>query len=196
GRACAADIGLSYMLGLATVGVAATLALVAGFGLSYATILVIAAAIVAVAAGFAVRLGRPLPRQRGELPGRPRTLGDYLTVVCAVLGVLIGIAVLRAFRNQPLVAWDAWSFWMPKAKAIYYFGGLDEQLFRTLGAPSYPLFVPALDAMVFRFIHSTDESALAIQNWFLFVGFLGAAAAILGRIARKSLIGVFIVVAA
>jgi hypothetical protein len=194
-RAFATDLGFSYMLGVASVGVAATLVLIAGFGLSYASILLTAGAIVVASAGFAVLRGRPLPRTRGEFDLHPRTIGDYVGLACAALTLLLALSVLRAFHNQPLIAWDAWNFWIPKARAIYYFGGLDEQLFRTLDAPSYPLFVPALDAMVFRFTHSTDETTLAVQNWFLFVGFLGAAAAILGRTTRKVLIWIFILVA-
>ena len=41
-------------------------------------------------------------------------------------------AFFRAARLQSLQAFDAWAFWVPKAKAIYFFGGLDEQVFTTL----------------------------------------------------------------
>ena len=47
-------------------------------------------------------------------------------------------ALFRAARLQSLQAYDAWAFWVPKAKAIYFFGGLDEQVFTTAPGPSYP----------------------------------------------------------
>ena len=43
-------------------------------------------------------------------------------------------ALFRSARLQSLQAFDAWAFWVPKAKAIYFFGGLDEQIFTTAPA--------------------------------------------------------------
>ena len=56
-----------------------------------------------------------------------------------------------ARRASPGLYWfDAWSFWVPKAKAIYFFGGLDEEFFTELPGASYPLLVPVLDAAAFH----------------------------------------------
>ncbi len=96
---------------------------------------------------------------------------------------------------QPLVSYDGWSFWVPKAKAIYFFGGLDHQLFTSLPGPSYPLLVPALQAMDFRFMGSADASALTLQYWLLFVGFLLTAAALLRRVAPAWLVWLFLALA-
>jgi hypothetical protein len=68
---------------------------------------------------------------------------------------------------------------VPKAKAIYFFGGLDPQLFRTLPGPSYPLLVPALQALDFRLMGAADATTIAVQYWFLLAGFVFAAAGLL-----------------
>ena len=182
-----AHLGLAYMLGLAAVGVLATLALVAGFGLSFGTVLVLVAVVVAVGTVVAWVRHSPRPHALGSIRA-PRTLGEVLAAAGAASTALVALAMLRGVREQPLVAYDAWDFWVAKAKVIYFFGGIDGHLFSTLPNPSYPLFVPALDAMVFRFVGSADPSALAVQNWFLFVGFVCAAAGILSGIARRGLV--------
>ena len=67
----------------------------------------------------------------------------------AVYGLLVVLyleALFRAGRLAGLSAWDAWAFWVPKAKAIYFFGGLDEQFFREPVNPRYPPLLPALEA--------------------------------------------------
>ena len=184
-------LGISYITGLCAVGVAATLALVAGFGLSTSVVVGLVLAIAACGTAIGLLRHSPFPRARGPL-SVPRSLGDILTALAAAATVLVAFLMFRAFEHQPLLANDAFAFWIPKAKAIYFFGGLDPQLFRTLPAPSYPLFVPALDAMVFRFVHAADTTALEFQYWLLLVGFLGSAAALLRGIARRGLIWLFL----
>jgi hypothetical protein len=77
--------------------------------------------------------------------------------------------------------WDAWSFWIPKAKAIYFFGGLDEQFFTTLPGSSYPPLVPVLDASAFHLMGSPDVVTLHVQYWLFGVGFVWALAGILAE---------------
>jgi len=72
-----------------------------------------------------------------------------------------------------------WRFWVPKAKAIYYFGGLDHQFFTSLPGASYPPLVPALDAAAFEFMGSADSVTLHLMFWFLFAGFIAAVAGVL-----------------
>src|SRR5947208_8869368 len=96
---------------------------------------------VAIAAGL--RLGRRLP----PLPARPRAW-PRVPVLVAVFAALTAVyfeALFRAGRLAGLTEFDAWDFWVPKAKAIYYFGGFHQQFFRELGGPSYPPLVPATE---------------------------------------------------
>ena len=97
----------------------------------------------------------------------------------AALVVVYLEALFRAGRLAGLSAWDAWSFWVPKAKAIYYFDGLDEQFFRELPNATYPPLVPALEAAAFEFMGSADVVTLHLQFWFLACGFVAAVAGLL-----------------
>ena len=88
-------------------------------------------------------------------------------------------ALFRAARLESLSAWDAWAFWVPKAKAIYYFGGLDAQFFSELPNSTYPPLLPALDASTFQFMGSPDVVSLHLQFWFFLCGFTAAIVGIL-----------------
>ena len=167
--------GLAYMLGVALMGVVLSLELVLGIPFSFVSIVLTC---VLLAAG-AIGLRRPLARWRPHLPpGRVRGIGP-VSVAFGVLVIVYLEALFRAGRLAGLSAWDAWAFWVPKAKAIYYFGGLDEQFFRELANPSYPPLVPALEAAAFHFMGSADVVTLHLQFWFLACGFVGAVASVL-----------------
>ena len=99
------------------------------------------------------------------------------------IGVVVAFLLLdlRLARVLPLGSYDGWWFWIPKAKGIYYYGGLDEQLLRSLPEQAAPLFIPSLQAIDFRFMGSTQAVPLALQYWALFAAFGCAAAAILRR---------------
>ena len=167
--------GLAYMLGVALVGVVLSLELVLGIPFSFASI-VLTCVVLAV---VSLALRAPLARWRPPLPAqRSRGIG----LVAVAFGVLVVVyleALFRAGRLAGLSAWDAWAFWVPKAKAIYFFGELDEQFFRELANPSYPPLVPALEAAAFHFMGSADAVTLHLQFWFLACGFVAAVASLL-----------------
>ena len=167
--------GLAYMLGVALVGVVLSLELVLAIPFSFASVVLTCALLGAGAVG----LRRPLSRWLPHLPPeRMRGIGP-VSVAFGVLVVVYLEALFRAGRLAGLSAWDAWAFWVPKAKAIYYFGGLDEQFFSELANPSYPPLVPALEAAAFHFMGSTDVVTLHLQFWFLGCGFVAAVASLL-----------------
>ena len=181
--------GLAYMLGVALMGITLTLELVLGLTFSLATVILTGAGLV-LASAAARRLftrWRPAPAE-----GRIRGLG----VVAAVFGALVLVyleALFRAGRLAGLSAWDAWAFWVPKAKAIYFFGGLDEQFFRELANPTYPPLVPALEASAFHFMGSADVVTLHVQFWFFACGFVAAVAGLLAPRVRPLLLWPFLV---
>jgi len=167
--------GLAYLLGVGLVGVALTLELVVGVPFSMATLLLTGAGLVVVA----LTLRAPLARWRPSLPpDRPGGLG-FVTLAFGLLVVVCLEALFRAGRLAGLSAWDAWAFWVPKAKAIYFFGGLDEQFFRELANPTYPPLLPALEAGAFHFMGSADVVTLHLQFWFFACGFAAAVAGLL-----------------
>jgi hypothetical protein len=176
-------LGVALLLGLGCVCVIATIVLVAGGSLALWVIVGICGFISGGAAEVAILRRKRLPRTLGQLPDfRARSTAFALGGVAVTVAVLV--AFFRTVRVNSFVGYDAWAFWIPKAKAIYFFGGLDEHLFRTLPGPSYPLLLPALQAMDFRFIGSADGTLLAAQAWLLLVAFLFAIAAMLRPFAR------------
>ena len=167
--------GLAYLLGVALMGVTLSIELVLGIPFSFATIVLTGAAL----ALAAVALRRPLARWRPELPDT-RAQGVALVALAGAALVVVYLeALFRSARLTSLSAWDAWAFWVPKAKAIYFFGGLDEQFFRELANPSYPPLVPALEASAFHFMGSADVVTLHVQFWFFACGFAAAVAGLL-----------------
>jgi hypothetical protein len=187
-------IGLAYLLGVATVGVLATLVLVAGSGVATPIVVALALGVAVLGAGVARVRGHGIPRASGF--SRPVPTPELL--FATALGLLT-VAVLVAFflvaRHQGLVAWDAWAFWVPKAQAIYFFGGLDETLFRSLANPSYPVLIPAVQAMDFHLMGSADAATLAVQYWFLLVGFVSGGWYLLRPLVRPGLLLPFIALA-
>ena len=166
--------GLAYMLGIAALGVALTLVLVVGIPFSLATILLTGLVLALAGLGVGIRLGRPRPA-RGPAP---RRIGLASAALAALVIVYLE-ALFRAARLLGLYAFDAWSFWVPKAKAIYFFGGLDEQFFSELPNATYPALVPTLEATAFHFMGSADVVTLHVQFWFLLAGFVAAVAGLL-----------------
>ena len=166
--------GFAYMLGVAALGVALALGLVVGIPFSLPTILLTGLLLASAGLGAGVLLGRPRP-VLGPAPHRVGLAGAAM----AALVIVYLEALFRAARLSGLYAFDAWSFWVPKAKAIYFFDGLDEQFFSELPNATYPPFVPTLEATAFHFMGSADVVTLHVQFWFLLAGFVAAVAGLL-----------------
>lgn len=178
--------GVAFMSGLAAVAVIATLVPIYGGGLSAGVILALVAGVGLAGIAIGAVQRRPLPA-RASSP----TAIDLPAVILAALTLALLLLFFRVARIQPMTSWDAWGFWTTKAKAIYFFGGIDTSIFRQTW-PSYPLLVPVLDAMNFRFMGAADTTALGVQWWLLGVGFVGAAAGLLRRIAPPRVTWLFL----
>ncbi len=168
--------GLAYMLGLSCMGILWTWELTAGLGISFATVFATGFAVAVSAVLVGHRLGRSFPARPSfaalGVPSVTAAVGGGLTVVYLE-------ALFRAGRLAGLYEFDGWSFWVPKAKAIYFFGGLDHQFFRELPNQSYPPIVPALEAAAFHFTGGADVVTLHLQFWFLLAGFVAGLVGIL-----------------
>ena len=183
-------LGLALVLGTCSVSVLATLVLIAGGGLSTATILALCTGVAVVGIALARVRRRPVPRTLGTLPRR--SAGTAIAAVAAVATVVVLVALFRVARVMPLGGGDSWEFWVPKAKLIYFDGSIDSSFFNSLPNPRYPLFVPALLAMDFRFMGSAYAPELAVQYWFLYAGFVLASAAMLRRLVAPWLAWLFV----
>ena len=163
--------GFAYLLGVAATGVLYTFELVVGVPFTFATIVATGAALTLAGVGIGRRLGHRLP-PRPRQARLPRL--SWPGAVFAAAAVVYLEALFRSGRLAALEEYDAWAFWVPKAKAIYLFHGLDLGFFRSLPGPSYPPVVPALEAAAFHFMGSIDGVTLHLQFWFFFAGFLAA----------------------
>ena len=169
--------GLAYVVGVVTVGSLWTLLLIAGVPFSLAVVLGVPAAATVGSVLMARRRGRDRPR--GDSIAA-RTSLIVTAVGISAVGVLIE-GLFRTARLSGLYWWDAWSFWIPKAKAIYFFGNLDQEFFTTLPGSSYPPLVPVLDVAAFHVMGSPDVVTLHVQYWLFGVGFVWALAGILAE---------------
>jgi hypothetical protein len=176
--------GLAYMIGVAALGVALSIELVLGVPFRLATIALTCLAL--AVAGLV--LGRVLDRRR---PPVGRTSSQGISLVAASYGALVVVyveALFRAGRLAPLSNYDGWAFWVPKAEAIYFLGGLDERFFRELPNASYPPLVPALEAAAFHAMGSADVVTLHVQFCFFLTGFVAAVVGLLAPRVRAALI--------
>ena len=164
-------VGLAYLLGVAASGVVWVLELVFGIPFTRLTTLLTGVVLIVVSVGVGRRLGRRLP-PASRRPALPRL--SLVTAVFVAVAVVVFEALFRAGRLRGLYEYDAWAFWVPKAKAIFFFHGLDEHFFTTLPGPSYPPLVPALEASALQFMGGADVVSLHLQFWFLLVGFFTA----------------------
>jgi hypothetical protein len=169
--------GLAYVVGVAASGSVWTLLLVVGVPFSGWIVL----ATPFVFLGAALAIGSRLRRSRPVLGSVTVTRGTVVAAIgIAAAGVFLE-ALFRASRLGGLYNWDAWAFWVPKAKAIYLFGRLDEYFFTALPGAAYPPLVPSLDAAAFHAMGSADVTTLHTQFWFLGVGFVWAFAGVLSE---------------
>ncbi len=156
----------AYLAGVAACGIAAEWALVAGLDL--ARWQVVAGCAVLAATGLRPRPGEPL------LP--PARLGARAVVALQAAVVLVVVMLLADAAFRPLAEQDAWAMWTMKAKAITLLGGLDARVFA--GVPyhhvhlDYPLLVPSVEAIGFRFMGAIDTQVIHLQGALLVAALL------------------------
>jgi hypothetical protein len=177
--------GLGYMLGVASLATLWIFELAIGIPLGFPAIFVTGALIGACALLYGSWRGRRLvPATRPSWPAI-----TWVGAIGAALTIVYLEAAFRAARLAGLYEFDAWDFWVPKAKAIYFLHGLDTQFFTSLPGPSYPPLLPALEASAMHFMGSPDVVTLHLQFWFVIVGFTAAVAGLLAPRVRPLLLG-------
>jgi hypothetical protein len=162
------SVGIAYMAGVASVGVVSTLLLMAGLALRGWQALLLCALIAALGL---VRRERP----EATTPKTDwRVAGPAIGLLSGYLAVLFVQCLFQALNS-----WDAWAKWTMKARAIVLLGGLDTSVFANHAYQplvlDYPMLVPALEAIDFRFMGRLDNLVIHVQFWLLLVGFLVAA---------------------
>jgi hypothetical protein len=167
-------VGLAWLAGASAIGMALSLELMAGVTYSLATALVTAMLLAAAGVGLGII------RRRGQTlaVGRMRGLGLIAALGIGCAGVVLE-AQFRAGRLGGVYEFDAMDFWLPKAKAIYYFGQLKPSFLAQLPNAFYPPLMPALDAMCFTFMGSADTVTLNLVYWSALAAFVAASAGLL-----------------
>ena len=177
GRDVVRSLGVAYLCGLAAFGVIAQVLYVLGASLARWQVVAVCG-LLALGSLRAVR-GDP------ESPAAPPLPRAALAAGLAMLGLL---AVDLWY--QPLWAYDAWTFWTPKAHALFALNGLDPSWFRAsdLANRDYPLLLPAVEAATFRFT-GYETSLLDLQSWLALAAFLAAIVEVGRRLGcRRSLL--------
>jgi hypothetical protein len=183
-RAALRFAGLAFLLGWAAVGVSVSILLMAGLAAAVWQVLAVALALAAA--------GLVLGRQVGQvaLSYRTHRPGPVALAAAGVLGLYGAALLARAWLSGASTAWDAWAVWIPKAKSIVLFDGLDLTMggFASFAHPYYPPLVPAMDAVAFRFMGSLDPTRLPLQGWLLLAAFVGALAGLLAERVRPAIL--------
>jgi len=156
-------VATSFLAGAAVFGVLAQLLYVLGFSLSVPQTLAICG-LLAAAGSLRVLPASPLAGQ--PLPSRREWVAAALVAIPLIL-----LAVDAVY--QPLSSWDAWTHWTPKARALVELDGLDRSYFASPPYghwhPDYPLLVPSLEAVAFRF--GVGVRVAQLEFWFLLAAF-------------------------
>jgi hypothetical protein len=172
GRDALRHCGLALVVGWAAVGIVESWVLVVGAPIARWVVTLICIAV----AGAGVLLGRRIPASRLRIVGE-RGLWRWIAVAGgSVVVVQLAALLWRVASQGTPLQWDAWAFWLPKARSIADFGGLDTGVggFTSFANPGYPPLVPALDATVFSFTGTTDASPLAVQQLLIAAAFVAA----------------------
>jgi hypothetical protein len=155
------SLGVSYLAGIATFGVLAQLLYVVGASMSRWQVIAVCAL---PACGIVFGLTRVRePRHYESL---------RFGWLCAAVVAMFGLIAFDLWY-QPLWAYDSWTFWTPKAHALYALGGLKASWFTSadLANKDYPMLLPSIEAAGFRFT-GYETHLLDLQSWFVFVAFV------------------------
>lgn len=192
-------LGLAVATGWAACGLVLSALLMIGLDVSRLTV---AASAVAVAvAGFGLRQVVPGSVASPRVLDAPSSVLDWFVVGAGVAlsALFVVSSLLRALVSGADNSFDVWAFWIPKARAIYFFQGLENVPgagFGTFAGSEYPPLVPATEAAVFAVLDSARAAPLTVQHWLLGVAALAGVAALLTRQVRPlilwPLLGLFL----
>jgi hypothetical protein len=172
---------LAYAVGLAATGIAAAnLALihvpVGRFGLT-----LLAAAAVVIGARQLKWGVTPAARHR-----------SYVAAAVLVVIAVYFANAARLFTVKPLLENDGWALWGVRARALYEFGHPVAPVFTAswYSGLQYPLFLPELEAIDFRFMGAFDGTVVHLQLLGLAIAFVGGAWSLLRDHARPLVLAI------
>lgn len=158
---------LGYLVGIAATGILASE--LAILGVAVGPVLLIVAALVMLAAGL-LKLGASTKPPEGA-----RAPAGAPAFVLLGLAFLLLARAIPLFATKPLLESDGWMIWGLRARALFEFGHPTAPVFTSLTYPAlqHPLWLPALEAVDFRFMRSFDGTTIHLQLLGLAVAFVG-----------------------
>ena len=179
--------GVAFTAGWAATGIVCVLLLVLGASLAGWQVALVCLAL----AGGGLLAARRTPATPEPPPIRPVRAWPLALLAGAVVVLYLEELGRRALGAGATYHQDAWGFWLPKAKTIALFGGLDTGPggFTSFFHPDYPPLVPALDAVAFRFMGGLHASVLPLQEWIVAVAFVAAVVGLLARRVPAAVLG-------
>jgi hypothetical protein len=108
----------------------------------------------------------------------------------AVLVVYLLALLVRSWEPTGVLHADVWNQWLPKAKMVYFFGGLDTGVggLMSLQNPDYPPLDATSEALAFHAIGAADPLDLARLHWALDASFLFGVAWLLSPRVRPAIL--------
>jgi hypothetical protein len=176
-------VGLAYVAGWALLGVALSMALMAGVPAGIATTLLVVAALAGALALVGVRVATPdaAPAPRRLHPAAAAATG-LATLILAVEAVA---AIFVSLRNDWDPFLDLLTAWLPRAQTIFYSHSLDAPVWNSFVTPWYPPLVPAMYAHTSFFVGGFHPSVLSLQQTILGLAFVAAALGLLDGYAPR-----------
>jgi hypothetical protein len=188
-RKYVAVLGLAFLTGCAAVGIVEIFLLVIGVPISAAEIAGLCLLLTAVALTRAWQLGR-FPALAWS--GRSFERTTWGVRVWILLFAIIALSGTYEAVQKPLTDWDSWDIWMPHALYLTYFSHLQKGLLTEhvlIGThQGYPILLPVLEAMWFRFAGIANTTSIHLLPWLMLVGLAWSLAYLL---ARRTSVGVW-----
>lgn len=181
--------GMALVVGWAATVTAVSVALSLGAAPTPGTALVAGAAVLVIAAAV-FRLARPPVVDRPWLrEHHPAAKALALAAQVVAGGYLLALLV-RSWEPTGVLHADAWTQWLPKAKLVYYFGGLDtgEGGWTTQLNPDYPPLHAASEALAFHALGGAEPLDLARVHWTIAAAFVAALAWMLAPRVRPAIL--------
>jgi hypothetical protein len=186
-RAALRFLPLAVVVGWAATAIAVSVTLMTGLDLSAALVIVL----LGLLAGLGLVLAQLVPARQS-----PPALGEsgLLGRGAAAAGIAVLVFSFWELCRRSLASGrfdnDVWAFWLPRAKTIAYFGGLDLHPggFASFPHADYPPLTPASEAVSFKFMDAVDPLMLPIQHWVIALAFVGALAGLLAHRVRPAVL--------
>ncbi len=172
--------GPALLLGAAAVGLLGSFQVELAGGISTLSGLALGGIVVLSAGAYGRRRGRVRLRRRGSPDATAPRAEPWLAWLLAGGSAVFLLLLLALVRLQPVIDESGWVTWLTRAKAIAFADGNGgSALAPVLGRGAQPLFVPALQALVFDFGHSPDPALVSVEYWVLLTALLLSVAGLL-----------------